>query len=238
MFRSATTRIAHNSTLPSLSTINKDLKGLQELINAEKNVMHTYVRRFVLTLVTRLGSHSSRLQKLSTEVAKVAECQKHWGNGEGDDLGVSFISASHARLTIQCYQDTFNASTTLLLHYASALARLSAHIAKVREQMKAVRTREENLDEVKRRRKALVSKADAADRKLSKMSAENKNFQSQADALNKLREEIRGLDTEILNEEASLGDFKRSTAKHWMGTKFGAIMECCAKGMVSTPPHG
>lgn len=102
--------------------------------------------------------------------------------------------------------------------------------------MKAVRTREENLDEVKRRRKGLVSKADAADKKLSRMSAENKNFQSQADSLNKLREEIRGLDTEILNEEASLGDYKRSTAKNWMGIKFGALMECCGKGMVSAPP--
>jgi hypothetical protein len=44
MFRSATTRIAHNSTIPSLSTFNKDLKALQELINAEKSVMQTYVR--------------------------------------------------------------------------------------------------------------------------------------------------------------------------------------------------
>lgn len=44
MFRSATTRIAHNATLPGLSTINKDLKALQELINAEKSVMQTYVK--------------------------------------------------------------------------------------------------------------------------------------------------------------------------------------------------
>ncbi|KAI0090610.1 hypothetical protein BDY19DRAFT_936171 [Irpex rosettiformis] len=196
MFRSATTRIAHNSTLPSLSTFNKDLKALQELINAEKTVMQT-------------------LQKLSNDVGKAAECLRLWGQGEGDDLG-----------------DTLNASTTLLLHFATALGHFSMHEAKVREQMKAVRTREENLDEVKRRRKSLVSKADTADRKLGKMSAENKNFQSQADSLNKLREEIRGLDTEILNEEASLGDFKRSTAKYWMGLKFGALMECSSKGMI------
>jgi hypothetical protein len=98
--------------------------------------------------------------------------------------------------------------------------------------MKAVRTREENLDEMKKRRKALISKADSADRKLSKMSGEHKNFQAQADALNKLREEIRGLDTEILREEASLGDFKRSSAKSWMGLKLGALAECCEKGLV------
>lgn len=101
--------------------------------------------------------------------------------------------------------------------------------------MKAIRTREENLDEVKRRRKALANKADAADKKLSKMSAENKNFQSQADSLNRLREEIRTMDAEVLNEEASLGDFKRSSTKHWMGTKFGALLECSTKGTVCTP---
>ncbi|KAI0687095.1 Eisosome component PIL1-domain-containing protein [Cytidiella melzeri] len=196
MFRSATTRIAHNSTIPSLSTLNKDLKALQELINAEKSVMQT-------------------LQRLSADIAKAAECLKQWGYGEGDDLG-----------------DTLTASTALLLHYASSLSRFSNHEANVREQMKAIRKREETLDEVKRRRKALVSKADTADKKLSKMSAENKNFQAQADSLNKLREEIRTLDSEVLHEEASLGDFKRSTTKHWMGTKFGALMECSGKGVI------
>lgn len=102
--------------------------------------------------------------------------------------------------------------------------------------MKAVRTREENLDELKKRRKSLSSKADAADKKLNKMSADNKNFQSQADSLNKLREEIRMIDTEILNEEASLGDFKRTSAKSWMGMKFGALTECCEKGLVGATP--
>lgn len=104
----------------------------------------------------------------------------------------------------------------------------------MREILKAVRTREENLDDLKRRRKSLQSNADSADRKLSKMSAENKNFQAQADALNKLRDDIRTMDTEIMTEEASLGDFKRSSAKNCMGIKFGALMECCEKGYVSS----
>lgn len=100
--------------------------------------------------------------------------------------------------------------------------------------MKAVRSREEQLDDLKRRRKSLQSNADSADRKLSKMSSDNKNFQSQADALNKLRDEIRGMDTDIMNEEANLGDFKRASAKNWLGMKFGALQECCEKGLVST----
>lgn len=100
--------------------------------------------------------------------------------------------------------------------------------------MKQVRTREENLDELKKRRKSLVSKADSADKKLSKMSGDHKNFQAQADSLNRLREEIRGMDTEILNEEANLGDFKRSSGCTWMGIKLGALAECCEKGLVGT----
>ncbi|KAF7800083.1 hypothetical protein EIP86_011326 [Pleurotus ostreatoroseus] len=196
MFRSATTRIAHNSTVPGLARLGKDLKALQELINAEKLVMQT-------------------LQKLAQDVGKASEALKQWGNGEGDDLG-----------------DTLTGCYSVMLHFASALTRFSSHEASVRELMKAVRTREEHLDELKRRRKSLQSNADSADRKLSKMSSDNKNFQSQADALNKLRDEIRAMDTDIMNEEANLGDFKRSSAKSWMGTKFGALQECCEKGLI------
>jgi hypothetical protein len=38
MFRSATTKIAHNATFGSLAG-NKDLKPLQDLINAEKSLI-------------------------------------------------------------------------------------------------------------------------------------------------------------------------------------------------------
>lgn len=62
--------------------------------------------------------------------------------------------------------------------------------------MKSIRTREERLDELRRRRKTLSSDADNAERKLSKMGPDNKNLQAQMDHLNKLREEIRIMDTE------------------------------------------
>ena len=96
----------------------------------------------------------------------------------------------------------------------------------MREYLKSIRTREENLDELKRRRKAVSSKADAAEKKLSKMSSEHKNLHLQTDSLNVLRAEIRSLDSEIMSEEASLGDFKRTTTRQWMGLKFGALLEC------------
>lgn len=71
MFKSAATKIAHNSTLPSLAIAgNKDLRPLQDLITAEKSIVQS-------------------LLKLSTDFTKASEALKHWAVGEGDDLGVS-----------------------------------------------------------------------------------------------------------------------------------------------------
>ena len=102
--------------------------------------------------------------------------------------------------------------------------------------MKAVRAREENLDRLKHQRRNIVSKADAADKKLNKMSPENKNLQAQTDLLLGLRNQTRDLDAEILAEEASLGDFKREATRNWMTLKFGGLQELCEKGLVSQIP--
>ncbi|KAG6835375.1 hypothetical protein H0H93_002039, partial [Arthromyces matolae] len=193
MFRSAANKLAHNSTLPSLGG-NNDLKPLQDLILAEKQVL-------------------TSLQKLSTDVAKAAEALRIWGSGEGDDLG-----------------DILGASSTLLALWASSVSQFSAHGHAMRDYLKAIRTREENLDELKRRRKSLGSKAETAEKKLSKMGPEHKNLTAQTDSLNALRAEIRVMDSDIMTEEAALGDFKRTTTKAWMGLKFGALLECSEKG--------
>jgi predicted RNase H-like nuclease (RuvC/YqgF family) len=129
-------------------------------------------------------------------------------------------------------QDTLSASTTLLTHFSAALSQYAAHGHPMREYLKSIRTREENLDELKRRRKAVSSKADAAEKKLSRMSPEHKNLHLQTDALNVLRAEIRSLDSDIMSEEAALGDFKRTTTRQWLGLKFGALLECSEKGTV------
>ncbi|KAH9896925.1 hypothetical protein C8Q73DRAFT_664591 [Cubamyces lactineus] len=155
------------------------------------------------------------LQRLSSDFAKAAEALKVWGLGEGEDLA-----------------DTLTASTTLLLHFSSALAAFASHEIAVREHMKAVRSREEALDEMKRRRKSVFNDAEAAERKLSKMNPDNKNLQQQTDLLNRLRDEIRAMDTDIMTEEARLGDFKRTSARNWMGLKFGGLLECCEKGAI------
>ena len=124
------------------------------------------------------------------------------------------------------------ASNALLMHFTAAVSAFANHEITIREQMKAVRTREENLDELKRRRRSVFSDAESAERKLSKMNPENKNLQQQTELLNRLRDEIRTMDADIMAEEANLGDFKRSSVRSWMSRKFGALHECCEKGSV------
>ena len=77
-----------------------------------------------------------------------------------------------------------------------------------------------------------MTSADSADKKLSKMSPESKNLMNQQETLNRLRNEIRSLDADIIAEESSLGDFKRSQIKTMMGLKFGGLLECSEKGIV------
>lgn len=60
--------------MPSLVG-NKDLRLLQDFITAEKSVV--------------IG-----LQKLAIDTARAAETLKFWGQGEGDDLGVSVVALS------------------------------------------------------------------------------------------------------------------------------------------------
>ncbi|KAF8066570.1 hypothetical protein FPV67DRAFT_1767534 [Lyophyllum atratum] len=196
MFKSAASKIAHNSTLPSLGG-NNDLRPLQDLILAEKQVL-------------------TSLQRLSVDFAKAAEALRVWGLGEGDDLG-----------------DTLGASATLLTLWSSSISQYANHGQPMRDYLKSIRTREENLDDFKRRRKAVAAKAETAEKKLSKMGSEHKNLTMQTDSLNALRAEIRSMDSGIMTEEAALGDFKRSTARAWMGLKFGGLMECTEKGTIA-----
>jgi len=103
----------------------------------------------------------------------------------------------------------------------------------MRDQLKSIRTREEALNELKQRRRTLVPKAEDAEKKLSKMNPGHKNFSMQTDLLNRLRDEIRAMDSDIMSEEAALGDFKRTASRMWVGLKFGGLLQCCEKGTVS-----
>ena len=116
-------------------------------------------------------------------------------------------------------------------HWVASLSSFALHVARIRDCLKAVRTREEALDEMHRRGESLTSRAVAADKKLKKMSTRNKN-RRQTDLLMTLREQVHTMDVEIMTEEASLGDWKRIQAREWMGILFDGLLECSEKGTV------
>lgn len=134
--------------------------------------------------------------------------------------------------SLEHFQDTLGGSTKILLEFCSSLTQFAAHEQVIRDHMKGVRTQEEKLDTLKHRRKGVVSKADSAERKLSKLDPGHKNTPAQTELLTRLREEIRELDSEIMTEEAKLGDLKRTSAREWMSLKFGGLQEFCRKGLV------
>ncbi|KAG1874913.1 hypothetical protein F4604DRAFT_1762928 [Suillus subluteus] len=155
------------------------------------------------------------IQRLGVDITKAAESLRTWGVGEGDDLA-----------------DILGTSTTLLVNFAAALSAYASTHHGIRDTMKSVRTREEALDDLRRRRRRVGASADSAEKKLNKMSPEHKNLTAQTDALNRLREEMRAIDGEIVREETELSDFKRKCAKSWMQAKFGGLVECCEKGVI------
>ncbi|KAF8839041.1 hypothetical protein BDN67DRAFT_932857 [Paxillus ammoniavirescens] len=195
MFKSAATKIAHNTTIPALAG-NSDLRPLQDLITAEKTVLVS-------------------LQRLSVDLSKSSEALRVWGQGEGDDLG-----------------DILTASTAVLAHFTAALSTYASLHHTMRDNMKAVRTHEEALDELRRRRRRVGASAESAEKKLNRMGPEHKNLGAQTEILNKLREEMRTMDGDIVRDEAGLSDFKRKCAKNWMTLKLGGLVECCEKGAI------
>ncbi|KAJ3549781.1 hypothetical protein NMY22_g748 [Coprinellus aureogranulatus] len=212
MFKTVANRVAHNTTIPGLGG-NSDLRPLQDLITSEKTVIIA-------------------LQKLSTDYSKAAESLRTWGQAEGDDLGVSRVLLLGVDGSITAEQDILSASTALLTQFSSALTQYAGHGHAIREHLKTIRSREEALDELRRRRRTVARKAEDADKKLHKMSPEHKNLDTQTELLHRLQDEIRTLDSDIMTEEASLGDFKRSSTRSWLGLKFGGLLECCEKGAI------
>jgi len=86
------------------------------------------------------------------------------------------------------------------------------------KQLKAIRAREEHLDQLH-----LILKADSADKRIG---PEHENLVQQTDVLHCLRAEIGSLDVDIMSQDAAIDDFKRTATRFWMG------LECCEKGVV------
>ncbi|KAG8926544.1 hypothetical protein FRC02_008809 [Tulasnella sp. 418] len=150
----------------------------------------------------------SSFHRVSQDFGKSAEALKLWGSGEGDDL-----------------DDILTHSHNILQLLVTALNRFAAHEETIPTLMKGVKTQETKLDELRRKHRNVVSKVESAEKKLSKIGVEHKNREMQANLVNGLKEERKALDTELMTEEARIGDYKRRATKEWMNVKHGAISE-------------
>lgn len=106
-------------------------------------------------------------------------------------------------------QDVLGHSSTLLTHLADAIRTFSGRESQMRDCFKRIRAREEALEESRRKRRATATKAEAAERKLAKMGPENKQLYQQTELLERLRSEMRQMDSDIVHEESRIGDYKR-----------------------------
>lgn len=147
-------------------------------------------------------------EKLAVDMQTAATKLQPYGTAEGDDL-----------------RDVLTHSGTLLNQLSIALRTFAQHEASLRTCFKRVRQREETLDEIRRRRRTTGQKAESAERKLAKMGPENKQLLSQTELLESLRHQMRQLDSDIVNEEAKLGDYKRQAIKEALSFKFGGLEE-------------
>ncbi|KAF9238257.1 hypothetical protein BU15DRAFT_62666 [Melanogaster broomeanus] len=236
MARSAVQGYESPAALTSISDRQLSRESLQDIecfiercgMNATKIAHNTTIPalagnsdlRPLQDLITAEKTVLVSLQRLSVDLNKASDSLRVWGQGEGDDLG-----------------DILTASTTILAHFSAALSTYASLHHTVRDNMKAVRTREEALDELHRRRRRVGASAESAEKKLNKMGPEHKNLAAQTELLNKLRDEMHSMDGDIVREEAGLGDYKRKCTKNWMTLKFGGLVEFCEKGAVRRVPY-
>jgi hypothetical protein len=129
---------------------------------------------------------------LISESAKAGAALPNYGLQEGPDL-----------------HDVLTQTSVLLNHLSSSLNTFAERETSLRTAFKRIREREEALGELRSRRRTTGNKAEAAEKKLAKMGPENKALPSQTELLENLRYQMRTMDTDIVNEESKIGDFKR-----------------------------
>ena len=103
----------------------------------------------------------------------------------------------------------------------------------MQRQLEVMAKKGESLDNLKQRRKSAHQKAEETAHQLNRMNPDNKYYSMHADALKRLRRDVRKMDEDIRLEETILIDHKQTATKVWMRLKFGGLYECCEKGSVS-----
>ena len=121
----------------------------------------------------------------------------------------------------------------LMFIFSEALNIYANHEATIRGHLKSIRAQEESFEDFKQRHRALGARVHAAQAKANKMGPGNKGYQAQHELFLRLQEDFRRMDSDVMQQEAGLVDFTRSTAKTLMGIKFGGLQELCNRGLVS-----
>ncbi|KAK4047598.1 hypothetical protein OIO90_006139 [Microbotryomycetes sp. JL221] len=166
----------------------------------------------VISSEKRVAESSSRS---SAELTKAANSLKEWANTEGPDIA-----------------DVVTKIGILFDYLSGSEKRYSEHHENYRLHFKNIRTREEDLAQLKRNRDSLGSKIEAQDKKVSRMKEENKDLPTAMQRLSEMRQEMVGLENSVLNEETNLGDKKREIIKMAMSLRLGALLEWAEKAVV------
>jgi len=154
----------------------------------------------------------SSSSKLSVDYRKAAEALKEWGLNEGDDLS-----------------DILPKLSILLCHLADAQSRFSDHDGTYRIHFKSIRMREESLAALKKGKETIQSKIPGLEKKIAKLSSENKDLPALTTRLQEARSELISLENSISIEEARLSDFKRETVREGISLRLGAMLELAEK---------
>lgn len=150
--------------------------------------------------------------KLSIDYRKSADALKEWGLAEGDDLA-----------------DVLSKLAILFGHLSDAQSRFSDHDGTYRIHFKSIRMREENLTALKKNKDTVQGKIVTLEKKITKMSTENKDLPGLTTKLQEFRSEFVSLEHSVSSEEARLSDFKRDTVREGMGLRLGAMLELAEK---------
>lgn len=166
-------------------------------------------------LITNEKSVIQNEERLGSSISQAGQSLALWGAAQGSDLS-----------------DVLAHANTILQHLAQALQTYAARSGDIRILLKNIRSREETLEDLLKRRRQTGSRAEREEKKLAKMGQENKNLQAQTELLQSLRDQMRQMDTDILIEEAKLGDYKRQATKEALAIKFGGCFELAEKAQI------
>lgn len=91
---------------------------------------------------------------------------------------------------------------------------------------KALRSKEEGFSTLKKNKDSLQKQIDTTEKKLAKMSPENKDLANVTHRLGELKNEMIGMEHSVLNEEAAVSDFRRQQSRAALLHKVSTVCLC------------